>query len=288
MGSGFGEGCALNNSASIKAYSSDTDPAIGASSQYTAHALNQIVGLFTAGMRNGAAQAATPRLGFTFGNYIGAAQVTKDNGGKDSSGAARCMPDYYAAIQGEFKLPIDSKQSVLDLTGGSSEGLRYNAATKELSSDKDLTHRTAWWYNGDLNIVSNIKFAGALTGWASREDVPAFYLVVNGNINIAPWVTQLDGVYIAQGGTINTCAGAVRDCGNQLVVNGSFMAKKVLLNRTKGTVRSGDINESRTSGKSAEVFNFSPEQLFGNKPKIEGPFETIQPYDSIVGLPPIL
>jgi hypothetical protein len=122
----------------------------------------------------------------------------------------------------------------------------------------------------DVHINANITYANTSNWGTNVANIPNFRLVVlGGNIYIAPGVTNLDGLYYAapdtatptRGGQIVTCAmvGAVDDtllsdkCGLQLTVNGSFMAKRVLLLRTAGTLRNAP-------GAAAEVFHYSPEQ----------------------------
>jgi hypothetical protein len=146
-------------------------------------------------------------------------------------------------------------------------------------------------------------------------------VIVKGNIRIDKDVTQLDGIYVAQpknsdsgnnpsdGGLIYTCSqlddsypiSELRDkCGKQLVINGSFISKKVIFHRTKGSVRCMELlpptvpctpaepNEEASSDNIAEVFNFSPEAYLtplSSKLETSAPY---QKYDYITSLPPVL
>ena len=128
-------------------------------------------------------------------------------------------------------------------------------------------------------------------GWASVEDIPGLKVVVTGNISIDPAVSQLDGIYVAQpdssgnGGNIYTCADVSgnpisnHDTCKQavLTVNGSFIAKRVVLGRTAGTA---------ITGQPAEVFNYLPEVWFTDWPDADA--QKGFRYDSISNLPPIL
>lgn len=128
--------------------------------------------------------------------------------------------------------------------------------------------------------------------WQTVQDIPAFKLVVYGaNIYIAPSVTELSGIYVAQpngnvGGEIYTCANngsaipnnsLYGSCRNLLTVNGAFIAKKVHLQRTEGTA---------IRGETAEHFNYLPEVWLAPWPQTNSADEV--KYDAIISLPPVL
>ena len=141
-------------------------------------------------------------------------------------------------------------------------------------------------------------------------------MVEGGSIYIDPGVRQLDGVYVAQkgggtGGNIYTCASGVgqfpetdllSQCRNQLVVNGAFVAEKVYLERSWGSLRNaqpgeklqltnrdcGDSGTTTLNDCAAEIFNYSPE-LYLAQPAITpigGP--STGKYDFITSLSPVL
>ena len=91
-------------------------------------------------------------------------------------------------------------------------------------------------------------------------------------------------------GYINTCRDTVGfapglSCGTKLTVNGSFIAQRIVLQRTKGSLRAATtVNEPAISGNIAEVFQMSP-QFYIGQPVFK---EKSSPYDSIKGLPPVL
>jgi hypothetical protein len=104
-------------------------------------------------------------------------------------------------------------------------------------------------------INGNITYGSGYTG---ASNAPNFTLVVRGNVYIAPNVTQIDGLLIAEsyiggggnqiGGTIYTCANGASPvsgnnthniCANNLTFNGAVIAKDMKLLRTKGTLSYG-------------------------------------------------
>ncbi len=138
----------------------------------------------------------------------------------------------------------------------------------------------------DLYINNNISYERG--GWSTLEDIPALKVVVTGDIHIAPGVTELNGVYVAQprddgsGGRIFTCAGVANNdtfnnCNQTLTVNGAFIAKRVVLGRSFGTQRQGTT---------AEVFRYLPELWLTKWPQA-GSSNSIL-YDSMTNLAPIL
>ncbi|MEK7599460.1 MAG: hypothetical protein AAB462_00280 [Patescibacteria group bacterium] len=106
----------------------------------------------------------------------------------------------------------------------------------------------------DIYITGNITYG---SGPWTADSIPSFVLSTTGNIYIAPNVTRLDGVYTSQraNGAIYTCsknsgggnfdpisANVPADnffstCKNQLLVHGSFVADKIHLMRTYGSLR---------------------------------------------------
>lgn len=107
--------------------------------------------------------------------------------------------------------------------------------------------------DGDVTVAGNVTYD---TGARTVDNIPYLKIVVSGNIYIEGGVGQLDGQYVArptgsditQSGLVDTCsttggAGAwpatlsVGSCdANQLVVNGSLSARRILWKRTSGTL----------------------------------------------------
>lgn len=180
-----------------------------------------------------------------------------------------------------------------------------------LTSSGSFTGKRAVYVDGDVFINGNIAYDQS--SYASA--IPNFSLIVKGNIYIAPTVTQLDGLFVAQpesngaAGEIYTCATGIGNpvgrpqlynvCGGaqhdnsspdrQLVINGSFVAKYVYFMRTHGSLRdSSGSNEAQTKANAAELFRFSPEMYLSVPAFKETGGSGAGGYDYITTLPPIL
>jgi hypothetical protein len=157
------------------------------------------------------------------------------------------------------------------------------------------------YVEGDVTISGDIFYSS--TTWGSINDIPNFILVADGgNIYIRNSVRRLDGTYIAlpsssapSKGIIYTCDNGssgpptigpslVSSCGNQLTVNGAFVARQVQFWRTSGSLGQARTGQNGQPGNSpaAEVFVGSPEQWIAPKPLVP------RGYDSIISLPPVL
>jgi len=133
-----------------------------------------------------------------------------------------------------------------------------------------------YYIDGDLTLTGDVTY-----GWTGRTNNPQFKVIVNGNINIRPGVSELDGAYISLGGTINTCAGVAAnsraaDCSTPLTVYGALMGKVIGFYRTAGTLNG-------TTPGVAEHIIYTPEVWL---PTDSG--ELSNQYNSITSLPPIL
>lgn len=155
------------------------------------------------------------------------------------------------------------------------------------------------YVKGNVTITTSIRYNPA--GWTTPDMIPSFRLVVVGNIYIAPGVTQLDGVYIAQpgedppggGGEFYSCVVAppalpspAAGCDAKLTVNGAVIAHTMRLWRTGGTLSGSSTAESGTTSTNiAEVFNFSPELYLDAEAELD---PNGYDYDAITSLPPVL
>jgi hypothetical protein len=240
----------------------------GAGTAYGALALNHLQGFATA---QAGGSAVAPN-GLSFANTGGDAD--QNDAGRQlyggEYGSAACTADFFANA--------NNVQSGNITIGG--------------QAIPNGTRKTIY-VNGNVYITGNITFSGS---YASASDIPAFSIIVKGNIYIAPGVTQLDGFYIAEpssasatNGIIYTCAPSAftaaslnrnlqNSCNAALTVNGSFVARQVWLLRTAGTL----------TGSAAETFNYVPE-LWLSEPLGNG----LSPgraddYDAITSLPPVL
>src|SRR5690606_28577014 len=94
--------------------------------------------------------------------------------------------------------------------------------------------QAAVYVSGNVYIRNNIVYAGGAANWSNH---PYLVVIASGDIRIAPGVTRLDGLFIAQGGTLYTCAPGVNSnytaanvyasCGNPLTVNGGLLGNDI-------------------------------------------------------------
>lgn len=215
------------------------EPAYGASTELHPIALREIIGVNSAQSRDRTYNARSPH-DLSFANRdlpgppendygsLGGGSYNAFNGGYFHDGTyERCLP---TIDPGSGATVHASDQSI----GGTNLPLGSN----------QVVH-----VKGDAYISNNITYAGSTGGWTinneGKTNIPSYKLIADGNIYIGPSVTKLEGLYIAKG-HIYTCASGFdkmpqhdlySNCSNQLTVHGSFVAKKVHLMRTYGSMR---------------------------------------------------
>lgn len=192
----------------------------------------------------------------------------------------------------------------------------YSASNLRLSGGS-VNGNVSIFVTGDVYIAKDpssagITYTGSGGGSWTVGNIPSFVLVATGNIYVDANITELDGVYVANGGQIYTCSQlsgntavpvAASDmfgtCSKQLTVYGSFIANQVNLMRTYGSLHDDRANASCTTpggivGKAVtqascagEQFIFSPEIYLGT-PQVDNPNSRNIRYDSIISLPPVL
>lgn len=290
----------------------------GSGAQLAAMALHMISGFTTASTRT---QNPTLPRGLTFANINPATPNTTaldaPFGGKMKAGNGWCAPDYYNTTQFDDASLINVSDSSSPINLNVPSAIADKQQTKRNINNGKLMiqgtgsydkHHTIY-VDGDVFIQSSIKYKTPYTGGAAS--IPSFTLVVRGNIYINNMVDQLDGIYIAQPrpdgskGRIYTCARNTDDpvikdpttlfqqCGaqgngvSQLVVNGSFIAHKVVFNRTINSLRDSTYRESYDTSKAAEVIKYSPEILL-SPPVFRPDTATSGEYNYLSTLPPIL
>lgn len=235
------------NAGKIIGWNSGSPSYNGSSVQYAAMANNLIQWFASA-----KASASTVPKGLSFANTAGAANSDPTYGGGFNGVSSNC--DFAAEIN---SLPADHK-----LNGN------VNAS--------DLDYSGTYYINGNLTIDNDIQY-----DYTGQTDNPQFKVIVNGNINITGDVSELDGVYISQGGTINTCAGVgpsdrYAECNNSLTVYGALMGRTIDFYRTTGT-----LNGSAPGV--AEHIIYTPEvwlPITGGKLSDQ--------YNALTSLPPVL
>ncbi len=253
----------------------------GAGVQYAALALDKIYDVAT-NLGNASSAVSAPS-GLAFANTATSAPGSF-GGNFGASPVLPCMPDYYGTPSGTglpASHPLASLNGPYVATGPVTFGNDTLAAGQ----------KTIIYVNGDVVINGNITY---LSNWTVNK-IPLLEVIAKGNIYIDGGVKQLDGTYIAQGGTIYTCAAGTTpvapssssffsSCNNRLVVNGAFIAQQVQLLRTNGSLGGSSATEPNTSTNISETFNYGP--AFWIPQPTLGPTST--DYDSITSLPPIL
>ena len=125
-----------------------------------------------------------------------------------------------------------------------------------------------YYAEGNVTINGNITFSHS---GVSPSNVPSFELVVkNGNITIGNNVTELDGVYIDEGGTITNHGNSINECNSNptadyydqcskpLIVKGSLIAHTINLYRSYGTYHMSSSSPNPSDPYASEQFIYSP------------------------------
>lgn len=263
----------------------------GSGTQLAAFALGEINEFSSA---VGRASEPTPHNGLTFAND----GASGPWGGRFKEGF--CAHDYYGTKQ------ASSSFTGPNLSGHDGDFQAGGGAQVQGTVDKEA--RITLYVDGNVHISGNILYAEG-GGWR-LDQIPSFTLVARGNIYIGANVTEVSGVFIAQpldwtdpnsaGGQIYTCSfgfsppteaqlssvAGGNNCRNQLTINGAFIAKRVRLLRTAGSLGDSNNSEGRTSASIAERFIFSPEVWLSSG--LNQPSGGSESYDSITILPPVL
>lgn len=267
----------------------------GSGTQLAATALGAITGFNSANMRT-SGSASRPN-GLSFANDTAPAGAFNSN---------HCIKDYFAdAATAITPIPANWYASTRDykMTGNMTIGSNVTIPNGQ---------HIRLFIDGTLTINGNIQFASSAR--ANQQAIPSLQIVAR-NITISNAVQQLDGVYIAQPalglhtsqGVISTCSEATNDdalyasCGNQLVINGAFIANKVRFLRSYGSMRNnisdqpfgiragcaGAAPGSPRPTCASEIFNFSPE-LYLSVPSGGTIDYHTEPDDFNTVLPPVL
>lgn len=231
---------------------------------------------------------------------------------KGNFGATRTVTDYYSLkpdgipttmTMGDM---VNNNQGSYSLTGNIEIGQGAGVTNMQINASKSI------FVDGNVYISDNIvtkQAEGPGATWANANEIPHFSIIVRGNIYIAPGVTRIDGLLVAQPtvanntGEIRTCTnsagipgnltttnGTDGECSNQLLFNGALVAKKIKWLRTHKTL-SNALNGGRESynlNSSAEIVNPSPDLYISEPAYLPRGGGTSGKYDSYQALPPIL
>jgi len=297
-GYGFANaGVCENGTGDITAYArSGANSYSGSGTQLGAFARGQISGFRTASTLTTAASLPEV-LGFANTTLVNTA--TGRFGGSFSAG--NCMFDYWS--QSSRAAVITNQTIDISTLASGSYYIEQTSATVPVVITGQIANgRRVSVYVSGTAFVRGASVGYSSTNWVSRSDIPSLYVIARGAILIGSDVRNLDGNYIAQNrnltdGRITTCANSVTlstfsdsasliaNCGNRLVVNGSFSARRINFLRTIGTVNASAAGEPVATSNAAEVFVYSLENFTSEQP-LDGIQQ--QTYDSITALPPIL
>jgi len=160
--------------------------------------------------------------------------------------------------------------------------------TFQLSSISGGKNVTIIVDGGSVFISGNLGYT-----YAGLSDIPRLNVYTTGNIVVGKDVTDMHGVFIAQGRDkkFYSCGGSattgypydglnshVTDCNQNLTVHGTVMAGELVLGRTLGSWTTPAVGP-------AETFDHSPETWLSQ------PLNTgtgTNPFDSYISLPPVL
>ncbi len=170
------------------------------------------------------------------------------------------------------------------------------------------------YVKGPVLIDDNITYQMQPGGDTHIADLPSLMIINDGNnIGIANNVSEIDGTYVAEHGTIIDCAQyyvmpiapiisqdrfkdarpliptATQTCSQQLIIRGAFIANTIDLYRTYGSIHDAQSTDSAGNSHAAEEFDFSPlEWLIPNQAQDLTPQQQVPLVQSITSLPPVL
>ena len=276
----------------------------GSSAEYAVQARGAIDAFYSGFKRD---PPPAPPNELTFAN-------STDPWGGYLGGELRCMPNWWRQTD---QLGDPLTYTDLDFALHASSDMRgFYEPTGGLLSLKtgnkpDLNLKAAIYVKGDLLISENINNLNQ--GLSKLNQIKSIYLIVQGNIFIAPTVTQIDAVLIAmptdfnqaRDGRIFTCyiAGVTdgsddlhgatslnsgqqahaSQCINQLIVNGALTARQIRL----GRVTNSDPNSQTVLNGTypvSEIINLLPEYHVST-PLLPSHSEWFYNSDSITVLP---
>ncbi len=268
--------CMSDANAGVFGWNNHTTDFSGAGAQYAVQALAQIRDFASA-----IDSASTPATGLSLANNYTPPDSTQLDPTQGLFGG------YFGATTGDCDFTSD-------ITTPPQDGATINPPNS-------VSGIVTLYANTDVFITHDVVYSGS-GSWVNASQIPYLRLVVVGaNIYIAPNVTQLDGLYVAEpdgtgaGGVIYTCAtssgvpadlavpGTYDTCNQKLVVNGAFVAQSVEFLRTSGSLGDARPSDSLASNHAAEVFNYTPELWLPR-----GLNNLNNNYTAITGLPPVL
>lgn len=282
----------------------------GSSSEYAAFAYAAIT---ASGFYTKSANSSATGDDLTFANNIASP-------GGNYSAQPSCEVDYYSTAKPSVITSSAAVNGALCASipiGGAGVSTQYDVnpnpagrftLDNACGGAPGITGKVSIFVNGNVQVNGDITYSNAAV--SSPDKLPSFTLVATGNIYIRDSVRNLAGIYIAQRGTIYSCAtnfaapqlassnpqSVMGICNNQLTVHGAFMAKNIRFLRAQNTLKqsSTDTNPNKavsasysTSTKAAEVFVVGPE-MYLSQPAMK-PRQSVSSstFDGIASLAPI-
>src|SRR5581483_6457842 len=259
----------------------------GAGVQYAAMVLSYLQDFAT-----GQGTAAVEPSGLSFANTTNISGSNLYGGG---FGSESCTPDYFGPAEtmtptytGNHILAAGDMNKVVYIKGGN--------LTVGGNTAIGNTTNTVLYVSGNVYINGNITFSNS---YPAVSDIPSFSIIASGNIYVAPGVTELDGLYVAEpfnvasGGNIYTCTTApfavagltnsvgtyYSTCNTKLDVYGSFVAKQLWLLRTNGSL---------STNVPAETFHYDSQIWLAEPSDVIAGSGSVGTYNAITSLPPVL
>jgi hypothetical protein len=291
-----------DSSAGIDTFNQGGSPYAGSGTQLAAFAVNVITGFASAQNDNGS--GTSPPIGLTFSNTSGG------YGGSFGASPSDCSADYYNQGLTSASTQYTDAGDILtsnffDNNPAGIYAFNVNGGTIN-TTNIPVGYNITLYSSGPITIAGNITYGGVST---TLSQMPNLEIVTNSTasnpagINIDNNVTQLTGIYVAEGtgGIINDCADVTStnnwypstdgspSCGQQLIVEGSFTANALYLSRTTNSIHEATPTEvpcafgATPCDNAAEEFDYSPADwlTYSNQ-------NTTPVVQSISSLPPIL
>jgi hypothetical protein len=187
--------------------------------------------------------------------------------GAGTNSAAHCAPDFFDDTR---KTGADAPTNLPSTDLSTVNTGQYTIGPTTITGGTIRASQSITIYvDGDLNITGDIIYAPWNFNMGNHTNTaPYLTIVAKGNVNIAPGVNRLDGLYIAQSlddgskGIFSTCSpggapannAAVGGCVSTLTINGAVIAQQIYPLRATGTLYD-------TSGPVAEMFNYTPSMV---------------------------
>jgi hypothetical protein len=295
-GAGFGATC-TEQTAMIRSWNLNTEFSpnySGAGSQIAAWATGDITD-FVSGMGLSGGAASSNGYGLSFANTLNTGG--ENYGGRFGTGAIPCLYDYYGHKPSPAPSLPGAPGQLNDFSAASGDYAATTVAggfTVGSGADLYVGQETPGgpgkqlniYVDGNLYIKSNILYQ-----YANTYGIPKVSFLVRGNIYIAPNVTELHGVFVAQkaassGGNLNTCATSMSDtvrgyneCNHPLKIVGSVAAESgIKFMRSYGNL----IAAGGVPNTPAETIVYSPELW------LAAPIDSGFKNQAYTSLPPVL